>query len=107
VPDVAGQNAGAGHLGVEAIAGPEQGECGVGDRQLLVRRRHECERLVARVDDSAGAEVDGERRGPRGVDMRDLQRPLEPQRERRIGRARGSCGDEEEDERGQQWAEAR
>jgi hypothetical protein len=78
----------ADNVGVKAKARAEADERGPGDRELLVRGGHERHRLVVRVDDLAGREVDRERGGAREGD------PCAAQAlgERRAGARRGRDG---------------
>ena len=105
VPDVADERAGAHDLGVEPVARPELGECRVGHRQLLVRRRDERERSVAGVDNGARAKIDRERCRARRIDVRHLERTVEAAGKSGVGAARRRDEEEEEDCHGREaWA---
>ena len=96
MPDVAHERAAAHDLGVEPVARPELRERRVGHRQLLVRGRDERERGVARVDNGAGAEIDGERCRARRIDVRHVERTVEAADEGGVGAARRRDGEQEE-----------
>ena len=96
VPDVTHEAAGADDLRVEPVPRPELGECRVGDGQLLVRRRNECEPGIAGVDDEAGAEIDRQRCRIRRIDVRYGKCTVESAVEGRVGAPRRRDGDQQE-----------
>ena len=88
-PDVRDEGAPAHDVGVEAIAGPEQRERGVGDGDLLVRRRHEGEGGVAREHDPARPEVDRQRGAARMIEPGHLECCRKAGGQGRLRRVRG------------------
>ena len=103
----------AAHLGGEAEPRPEDLQGGVRDRQLLVRRRHEPDGGVVRVDDLPRDEIDGGGAGLVGSDALRVQRcaqlrgEIERRRARSRGSLRGAPGERGRDEREDQAPDQR
>ena len=96
MPDFTYEAACADDLRVEPVPRPELGERRVGDGQLLVRRRNECDAGIVGVDDEAGAEIDRQRCRIRRIYTRYGKCTIKSAVEGRVGGPRRGDGDEQE-----------